>query len=194
MQIKKNGFTFEIENLLIIILISFFFSAKIKLFLTSYFVCYLFIAFHELSHVAVAAIFSKKLKKIKLSIAGICVVFSNDELEIVKELIIYIAGPLSNLCLAMIFNNISFIFEINIFLCVLNLMPIFPLDGYNILRILFRKIGKHKCIKYVQFTFFILLFLLSIIAIFCGKNPSLFIFFTYLMLIKYATKNQEKYR
>ena len=89
MRLKKCNILIEIENLLIIILISFFFSDKIKLFLTSYFVCYLFILFHELSHILFATLFGKKIEKIKLSIAGVCVTFNNIKLETVKNLIIY---------------------------------------------------------------------------------------------------------
>ena len=65
MVLRLNSFLLEIENLFVIVLISFFFSDKIKLFLTSYFVCYLFIIFHELSHIIFASIFDKKIRKLK---------------------------------------------------------------------------------------------------------------------------------
>ena len=107
MKTKINNILIEIEDLFIIILISFFFSDKIKVFLTSYYVCYMFILFHECAHIIFAMLFGKKIEKIKLSIAGVCVKFNNNkELEIVKNLIIYIAGPLSNICLAIMFYNI----------------------------------------------------------------------------------------
>ena len=188
MRVKKCNILIEIENLLLIILISFFFSDKIKLFLTSYFVCYLFIIFHELSHILFATLFGKKIEKIKLSIAGVCVTFNNIKLETVKNLIIYIAGPLANICLAILFHKINFIFEVNIFLALLNLMPIYPLDGYNILNIFFNK----STIKNVENIFLSLLFLISVFILIGYFNPSLFIFFVYVMLIKYVTKNHIK--
>ena len=188
MRVKKCNILIEIENLLLIILISFFFSDKIKLFLTSYFVCYLFIIFHELSHILFATLFGKKIEKIKLSIAGVCVTFNNIKLETVKNLIIYIAGPLANICLAIMFYNIDFIYEINIFLALLNLIPIYPLDGYNIMSIFFSK----KTIKSIEYVFLSLLFLISIFILIKGFNPSLLIFFVYVMLIKYVTKNHIK--
>lgn len=188
MRIKKCDILIEIENLLVIILISFFFSDKIKVFLTSYFMCYLFILFHELSHIVVAMFFGKKIEKIKLSIAGVCVTFNNGELEIVKNLIVYIAGPIANICLAIMFYNIEFIFEINIFLALLNLMPIYPLDGYNILSLFFCK----RIIKNIEFIFLSLLFLISFFILIMNFNPSLFIFFVYIMLIKYVSKNRIK--
>lgn len=194
MKIKLNSFLCEIENLLIIVLISFFFSDKIKLFLTSYFVCYLFIIFHELSHIIFASIFGKKIRKIRLSIAGVCVIFNNnDDLELVKKLIIYIAGPLSNICLAIAFYNIDFVFEINMFLAILNLVPVYPLDGYNITKSVLDLLHINV-LKNVEYTFLSLLFFISIYILFYSYNPSLFIFFIYIMLIKYVTKNQVKSR
>ncbi len=188
MKIKKYGIILEIENLLIIILIYSFVFDKIKLFLTSYFICYLFILFHELSHIIFASFYGKKIKRIKLSLAGVCVTFNNVRLSVIKNIIIYIAGPLSNLCLAILFSNIEFIFEINIFLCILNLMPIFPLDGYNILNCI---INKKIIVNYIQILFIISLFFISICVFIHNLNPSLFIFFLYVMLIKYVTKNQS---
>ena len=193
MKIKTNSFLCEIENLLIIILISFFFSDKIKLFLTSYFVCYLFIIFHELSHIIFASLFGKNIKKIKLSLAGVCVIFNNDDLKIVEKLIMYMAGPVANICLAVAFYNIDFIFEINIFLAILNLVPVYPLDGYNILKCILDLIHINV-LKNVEYTFLSLLFFISIYILFYSYNPSLFIFFIYIMLIKYVTNNQVKSR
>lgn len=190
MKIRINSFFIEIENLLIIVLISFFFSAKIKLFLTSYFVCYLFIIFHELAHIIFATIFNKKIKKIKLSIAGVCVIFNNnDSLGIIEKIIIYAAGPLSNICLAVALYNIDFVFEINIFLAILNLVPIYPLDGYNILKCV-QDLININVLKNVEYTFLSLLFFLSIYILFYSYNPSLLIFFIYIMLIKYVKKSQ----
>ncbi len=193
MKLKVNSFLLEIENLFIIVLISFFFSDKIKLFLTSYFVCYLFILFHELSHIIFASIFGKKIRKLKLSIAGVCVVFNNsDELKTIKKIIIYIAGPLANVILAILFIKIDFVLEINIFLAILNLMPVYPLDGYNILKCILIFFNKISCLKSIEFIFLSLFFIVSIITFFMYFNPSLFIFFIYIMLIKYSTKNHVK--
>lgn len=191
MIIKRKGFFVEIEDLLIIILISFLFSDKIKLFLMSYFVCYLFMIFHESSHILFATIFNKKIKKIKLSVAGVCVIFSNnDELNILKEIIIYIAGPLSNLCLALMFKNIRFIFETNIFLCVLNLLPIYPLDGYNIIKIILKYYEKEVYLKYIDYIIFVIFFIISLYIFIVYFNPSLVIFLVYIMLIKNTSKNR----
>ena len=193
MILRLNSFFIEIENLFIIVLISFFFSDKIKLFLTSYFVCYLFIIFHELSHIIFASIFGKKIRKLKLSIAGVCVVFNNnDGLKIIKKIIIYLAGPLGNIILALLFRNIDFVFEINIFLAILNLMPVYPLDGYNILNCILTSLNKISYLKSIETFFLSFLLVISIIVFFFFFIPSLFIFFIYVILIKYFTKNHVK--
>ncbi len=192
MKVKLKYFSLEIENLLIIILISFFFSDKIKLFLTSYFVCYLFIIFHELSHIMIATLYGKKILKLRLSIAGVCVRFNNFSLGNIKKIVIYMAGPLANICLAILFNNIDFVFDINIFLAILNLLPVYPLDGYNILKCVLNLFNKQIFLKYVEYIFLSLLFILSIFTFFFSYNPSLFVLFIYIILIKYTNRNQVK--
>jgi len=186
----------EIENLFLIILISFLFSDKIKMFLTSYYMCYLFITFHELSHILIASIFGKKIRKIKLSIAGVCVnFFEYKDIKYLKNICIYMAGPLSNVLFAFIFKNINFIFEINIFLSVLNLMPVFPLDGYHIINetvSVFNENIRGFIINTIQIVVLLLLFFMSLVVIINTFNPSLLIFFCYVLLIKYAAKNRKK--
>ncbi len=194
MILKKMGFLIEVENLLIIILISFFISDKIKLFLTSYFVCYLFIIFHELSHIIFATIFGKKIIKIKLSLAGICVTFSNEYLSVIKRIIMYLVGPISNFVLALIFNNIDFIYEVNLFLGILNLLPIYPLDGYNILLVILDLVNKSNYINFIERVFISSLLFISISIFLLYFNPSLLIFVTYILLIKNISKNHGKIR
>ena len=194
MILKKMGFLIEVENLLIIILISFFISDKIKLFLTSFFVCYLFIIFHELSHIIFATIFGKKIIKIKLSLAGICVTFSNEYLSVIKRIIMYLVGPISNFVLALIFNNIDFIYEVNLFLGILNLLPIYPLDGYNILLVILDLVNKSNYINFIERVFISSLLFISISIFLLYFNPSLIIFVTYILLIKNISKNHGKIR
>ena len=163
------------------------------MFLTSYFVCYLFIAFHELSHIIFASFFGYKIIRVKLSIAGVCVSFKeNNNITLFKKIIIYIAGPLSNICLAIIFYNVRFVCEINIFLAILNLMPIYPLDGYNILKSILEFTENIRYLSYFEKMFFIFLIVISICIMLYSYNPSLCVFCMYIMLIKIVTKNNIK--
>lgn len=187
MIIRKNNFIFEIENLLIIVLISFFVSVKIKVFLTSYFVCYLFIIFHESAHILVATLFNKKILKIKLSLAGACVTIEKKRLNKGKEIIIYFAGPIANFCLALLFKNVDMVFEINTFLGILNLLPVYPLDGYNIMSLLI----KNDFIYVIQTMFFYCIFIISVVIFILTKNPSLFIFSIYIFVINHVAKSGQ---
>ncbi len=192
MRFRKNGILLEIENLFVIILISFVFSGKIKMFLTSYFVCYLFIIFHELSHIVLASIFGKEIKRIKISVAGVCVSFNNVKLTNIKEIFIYLAGPMSNIGLAIIFQKIRFVYEINLFLAVLNLLPIYPLDGYNILNCILSMLNIGNLMTTIEKVFVAFLIFIAIIVFKYSLNPALAIFCLYIMLIKYVTKNHIK--
>jgi len=56
----------------------------------------------------------------------------------IKKIIILLSGPISNFCISLFFYKFNTyfsekIFLINIFLGIFNLLPIYPLDGENIL-------------------------------------------------------------
>ncbi|MEG2310632.1 MAG: hypothetical protein RSB76_01435, partial [Clostridia bacterium] len=142
MKINTPYFIIEIEWLLIIVIFITILSPKVETTLQPFFVCYLFILFHELSHVFVASIFGKNMDKFKISLSGVCVSFEKRRYEYknkykkndIYDLFIYLAGPISNILLALIFRNNILIFQLNMSLAILNLIPIFPLDGYNIFK------------------------------------------------------------
>lgn len=160
MKINNFFFPIEVDFVLIIVVLSSLLSKTIAIYLSAFYLCYLFILFHEFSHILFASLFGYEVKKMKLSLSGVCVSFNkeiNSEIYL-KNILIYFAGPASNYILALIFHNNSLIFSLNIFLGTLNLFPIYPLDGYNVLKILlnykvfsFNKINIEfirKCILY----------------------------------------------
>ena len=173
MILKKMGFLIEVENL---------YDTLKKL------------QEKKLSHIIFATIFGKKIKKIKLSLAGICVTFSNEYLSVIKRIIMYLVGPISNFVLALIFNNINFIYEVNLFLGILNLLPIYPLDGYNILLAILDLVNKSNYINFIERVFISSLLFISISIFLLYFNPSLLIFVTYILLIKNISKNHGKIR
>lgn len=203
MNIKTSIVNIEIEWLLFIIILISVFSAHFRGFIKLYFIYYLFIVFHELSHVFIASILGRKVKKIKLLTAGACAEFEDlfgtyDFNQNIINIFVYIAGPLSNFILALIFKNNLMIFQINMFLAVINLIPIFPLDGYNILKNLLYllknfkifKINVKLILKISEIVFVFFLSLISIFQIFVYYNPSLILFILYIYIINKSEKQK----
>lgn len=209
MKIKTPFFILEIEYIFFIVFFIFLFSNKVKEILFSFFICYLFIVFHELSHMLVASILGKDIEKFKVTLAGVCIEFkkekynliiaNNSRINALKNILIYIAGPISNLILAELFYKNDMIFQINIFFALVNLLPLFPLDGYNILVNIFEFFRINETIKEIFFkfsTYFVYfnLFLLAIFQLLQTKNISVFIFLFYIFLIqKQNSKKCKKY-
>lgn len=204
MKIKNNILNIEIEWLFILTILISIFSIRMRNFLQTYYICYLFILFHELSHVFLAAIFGKKINELKLSLAGACAIFKysafnkNTIKDSIINVLIFSIGPISNLILAYIFRYNLMLFQINLFLAILNLVPIKPLDGYNIvlnlLDILHYILGYYfkikNIMKFIEMLFLISISLLSVYQLICYKNPSVVIFIVYLFLIRNLQKNK----
>ena len=182
MKIKIFGVVLEIKYSFLVLIIISFLSSIFRNYMYYYFACYLFIIFHELSHIFVASIFKCKLKKVEISICGMS---ANIELtkSKLKNIIIFLAGPLSNAILFIIFINNQFISKINIILAIINLIPIFPLDGYRI----FREIGiKTNIFEYLIY-FILLIIGLSL------KNISIIIFIIYVILLKINNRRVDSF-
>lgn len=197
MKIKTPLFDIKIDILFIVVMFIFFLSQKLRVFFSSFFICYMFIVFHEASHMFIGTILGKSIDTFNISLFGVSVSFNKIRYEVkrkmnknyyIKEILIYIAGPLSNFILAIIFKNIGIVFYINIFLGILNLIPVYPLDGYNILKnfllIKFKEENVIKAINFVNYVFFSVLLILGIICLILIYNPSLILFLIYLIIIK----------
>lgn len=198
MKIKTPFFIIEFEIIFLIVFFSFILSNEIKKMLFSFYICYLFIIFHELSHVFFASLFGKKMKKFKFTLSGVNINFSNIcELEKYKEIIIYIAGPLSNFLLAIIFYYNKMIFEVNIFLGLINLLPIYPLDGYNILVNILRGTryynNKRELLDKIQFILIVNIVIVGLIQLIFTKNISIIIFIIYIIFISFSNKKRESF-
>lgn len=197
MKIKTPYFIIEFEIIFLIVFFSFIFSNEIKKILFSFYICYLFIIFHELSHMLVASIFGKEIKLFKFRLAGVNICFNNMYLlNKYKEILIYLSGPISNIILALLFSYNKMIFEINLSFALINLMPIYPLDGYNILYNILRntKIEKYKnkIINILSLIIIVLLACMSIFQIYLYKNISILIFIIYILLLYLQNRNNKR--
>lgn len=194
MKIKTPFFIIEFEIMFLIVFFSFILSNEIKKILFSFYMCYLFIIFHELSHMFVATILGKEIKLFKFSLAGVNICFSNlNKLSIYKEILIYLAGPVSNIVLATLFQYNKMIFEINLSLTIINLIPIFPLDGYNILYNILRNLNNNIILEIISGICILILSLFSIIQIIYTKNISILIFLIYIFVIYLNNKKGKKW-
>lgn len=197
MKIKTPLMIIEFEILFIIIFFIFLFSNKVKKLLFSFYICYLFIIFHELAHLFIATIFGKNIKKFKFSLSGVNISFEkNILLSKYKEIFIYLAGPISNLIIALLFRYNNMIFNLNIALFFVNLFPIYPLDGYNILFNLLRKTKYEKIkidiLNILTIINFFIIGVLSTVQLVIYRNISFCIFFSYVLLIYQKNKKYIK--
>lgn len=199
MKIRTPFCIIEFEYLFLIFSFVCIFSLKARIYFTHFFICYLFIIFHELSHIFVASLLGKKLELFKLSLSGVNAKFEREKFKLDENesyffnILIYFAGPFSNIILALIFHDVKMIYEINISLAIINLFPIYPLDGYNILiNIIGNYNNKSKCLNIIEKVLLLLFFLISIYQFIYFKSVTIFIFSIYILLIKFFEKNAPK--
>lgn len=199
MKIRTPLCYIEVEYLFLIFSFICIFSSKMRIYFTSFFMCYIFIIFHELSHVFVASILGKKIENLKFTLSGMNVKFEREKYKLKNDdtyffnMLIYLAGPLSNIILALLFYKIRFIFEINLSLAIINLFPIYPLDGYNVLENVFgNNIKKNIYLKFIERLVLIILIFISVYQLVFLKNISIFIFSIYILFLKRSKKNALK--
>jgi len=171
--------------------------------LETLFITYLILFLHESAHLLAAKSIGLKISHISFLPFGVNLKLKNKMVySLTDEVILYISGPLSNILMAVfakIFFRNYFWYEDfylkNIILCIINLLPILPLDGGVILKkIIASKTGYSQSIRAMKF--------LSVIMIISGiallyksdmlrYNFSFYFFLTFLMGNIFTTK--EKY-
>ena len=114
----------------------------------------LIVILHEMAHTFMSILMGKKVKKITLTIVGGIIDIEEVESNYIKNFFISISGVLMNGLLILIstkINNLYYrklILDYNKMMIMINLLPIFPLDGYRIIdSIIFGFFPTYKTIK-----------------------------------------------
>ena len=160
---------------------------------------FIFIFLHELGHLITGITIGLKIKKINIHISGLSVEFDNyGKQKDINKIIVDIAGPLINiisLIIAIIIKEEEIAY-INLLLAIINLLPIHPLDGGRILKvILSQKFTYKETINYIEIISQYSLITLTSLGscyLLIEKNIGIFIAILYLwaILLKEKKKNQ----
>lgn len=97
---------------------------------------------HELGHYFVASAFKQKIDHLTFTVLGGILKVEMGPLSRIKQILIYSAGIFVNLLLLFISRFLpdsylkKLLFNYNLLLIIFNLLPIYPLDGFQILQVI----------------------------------------------------------
>jgi stage IV sporulation protein FB len=141
---------------------------------------------HEAFHLITGHLLYKRGIRVSLTPAGFRGTWNNSQPGKRAQCLICAAGPLGNISVAVILMLIPIDIEVlrdlaraNLFIGVFNLIPLYPMDGGNILLIfLYKYVGSKRTYSIlIQIGRVIRIFLLvtGLVLIFAYRNPSLFL-------------------
>ena len=195
---------FKIDLKIFLITFLFFMTSQIKIYITMM-ICAIL---HELGHLIMGIILGMKPEKLEIIPIGIRITFKLNIKDInkkvkkankleIKKILIAIAGPAINILLIIISatTKINFIYA-NLLLAIINLVPIYPLDGGRILKgiiTIFK--GKQKgeqTINIISIISTIITTIIGTIAVINNKNIAIIFFIIYIWAI--VIKENKKYK
>ena len=175
----------------------------VLLFILSYFdnmhiiiMYFIFLLLHEMGHMYMARFLGYKFDTIDFMPYGLGLKTNTTYISVKNDILISIAGPIVNLTFIILIVvlwwaiPISYyytkdMFYINISILILNVLPIFPLDGGRVIMVLikdrFKTLAVH-IMKWVTACSIILLYLLFVLSIFTTLNITYFILAVFLFL------------
>lgn len=185
----------KVDLKIFLIIILYILTKNIEVFAMSF----IFILLHELGHAITGITLGLKIKKININVFGLSIEFENYGKErINNKIIIDMAGPAINIIsfiVAVIFKNEEIAY-INILLAIINLLPIYPLDGGRIVKnLLLKKYNYKQVVGYtekISKNTLIIITAISSIVILYIKNFGIFLVIIYLwsIALKEWKKNQ----
>lgn len=138
----------------------------------------LFSAVHEIGHLIALLFLKGEPDGLKFSFYGFALKYSCC-LSRAKESIILLSGPAANLILYLILKD-----DYNFILFILNILPIYPLDGGRVINLF-----SPKASKVLSVAFFILIFIVSVYLVICYHTFSLFLVCIYLFVFYLNNRN-----
>lgn len=196
------GLTIRVNPLFLLILLIFFLLGMIEEVLIAFSIVLL----HELTHFLVAYYFGFKVSKIEFFPFGGMAEYSGLlEMEPWQEIKVSLVGPLFNILFAIIIycsyyinildtsNHLNLIFQYNVIIASVNMIPALPLDGGRVLRaILVLRYGIKKgheiALKVAKF-FAISGILLAFLIVIFNRSNIWFLFFFFFI---YGMINKEE--
>ena len=142
---------------------------------------------HELAHTAVAKKLNHSVDHVYLDVFNGAAAIDTTYSPYNQTILIVAAGPLSNLVLWFIgsYLGLDIFTQVNMFLFIFNILPIYPMDGGRICKAICQwvtnpSIGR-KINGYISIVFSILLFIFSIMAsyLLMAIFAALFVFYSY---------------
>lgn len=202
----------KIDLKIILFALIFYFTGQIEI----YCLCLLFALIHELGHVLVARILGNKLLKFKIMPFGFSIFLQTNiedynkkikkgNMYVLKNLIISIAGPITNIIIFLVtfFLPIELMIKekiiyINAIIAIFNLIPMYPLDGSKILQNALKLFCSNK--ESYKYTNIVANATLIIFTIFCSvfilyaKNIAIVAILIYLYYINIKENERQKIR
>jgi Zn-dependent protease len=125
------------------------------------------LASHEAAHLISSVILNIKMDKFKVTIFGFNINTDLEQVGFFKKLLLFLAGPACNIFLFLLFKNTAYnnFAQANLFLAIVNMLPVVPLDGGNICKSVLQIFLDLKSVcRYMIMTntFFIVCFLIII--------------------------------
>ncbi|MBP1924937.1 stage IV sporulation protein FB [Sedimentibacter acidaminivorans] len=97
---------------------------------------------HEVGHLVAAVILKIKFQRIKITLFGFNLNANLESIKLGNKILLFFSGPFLNLVMFFILADTDYndFADINIFLAVVNMIPVIPLDGGNICKAILEKI------------------------------------------------------
>ncbi len=180
--------TIKIYISLIVLIIYNLFVGRLESFL----IFYGFIIMHEFAHIIIAILLNVDIVQISFMPVGVNAKYSGN-VSLFKELIISIAGPIASLIFAFLYSN-KFYFMVNMCILIFNIIPIYPLDGGRILKIILIFLFGYKKGKSISlFITNVLVFVLFLSSLFLAAYyKSFFLLFATIYILRISRKEIQK--